>query len=43
LVLKLNELNKFKSEEILYFLKNSKKQLENNSLKTLNKRLENYL
>ena len=43
LVSKLNELSKFKNEEILQSLKTSKKQLENNSLKTLNSRLKNYL
>ena len=43
LVSKLNELSKFKNEEILQSLKTSKKQLENNSLKTLNNRLKNYL
>tara|TARA_B100001109_G_scaffold208893_1_gene176449 strand:- start:729 stop:1763 length:1035 start_codon:yes stop_codon:yes gene_type:complete len=43
LLFKLNELSKFNNEEILYNLKNSKKQLANNSLKTLNKRLKNYL
>ena len=41
--MKLNQLSKNDNEEIFYRLKNIKSQLQRNSLKTLNKRLADYL
>jgi glycosyltransferase involved in cell wall biosynthesis len=43
LVMKLNQLSRHDNEEIYFRLKNIKSQLQKNSLKTLNKRLVDYL